>query len=293
EIITGQTFELRPLSVPSAPTGLLATAGNTTLQVGWSPVASTGAGVNYTVSIATALTGPWGNNHTLAGTAYTYSGLTDGTKYFVTVVASNVVGQGPAASPVNATPLGIPYPPISVTAVGASNTTLNVSWAAPTSTGGAPVTNYTLKWSLATSSIWTSVSEGTSLATTITGLKPVTNYTVFVVAWNKVGSSNASAKVTAETKATHVVHPPASSGSSSSNNLLLYVILGVIIAAVLAAVALMMMRRKKPATAGIAPYPGPSGPVPPAPSSPPQPPAGSGASPWTEDSGPSPPPGAQ
>jgi DNA-binding beta-propeller fold protein YncE len=289
QIISGETVTLSPLSVPSAPTGLAASAGNATLLLHWSPVLSAGASVNYTVSLATSASGPWGNNHTLAATTYTYSGLTDGTKYFVTVSASNLVGLGPASPAVNATPLGIPYPPVSVTATGASNSSINVSWAAPASTGGSAVTNYTLKWALAGSVSWTSVSEGTVLATSITGLKPLTNYTVFVLAWNKVGGSNASAKATAETKASP---PPSKSttSSGSNNNLLYYVIAGVVIAAILAAVAIAVMRRKKP-SGGVQPYQsGPPAP-PPAGPTPPSPPGG--ATPWTEESGPSPPPGAR
>ncbi|MCI4318978.1 MAG: fibronectin type III domain-containing protein [Thermoplasmata archaeon] len=288
QIVTGVTVKLTPLSAPSVPTGLSASAGNTTLLLGWAPVASGGSGVNYTVSLATSLSGPWGNNHTLAGTTYTYSGLTDGTTYFVTVTASNLVGVGPTSAAVNATPLGVPYPPVSVVATGASNASINVSWVAPASTGGSPVTNYTLKWALAGSASWTSVSEGTALAATVSGLHPVSNYTVFVVAWNKVGGSNASAKATAETKATPPA-PPSKSTSSSGNNLLYYLIAGVVVAAVIAALALLMMRRKRPS--GVQPYqPGPAATTPGGPSPPPPPP---GATPWAEEANPAPPPGVR
>jgi YVTN family beta-propeller protein len=290
-VFTGETFELRTLAAPSAPTEVGATSGNSTVKAQWTAPPTTGLAIsNYTVSLATSASGPWGNNQTVTATNYTYSGLSDGTRYFISVTATTLAGTGPRSLTANATPLGVPFPPTSVAAVAGNSTTLNVSWAAPASTQGASIVNYTLKWTVAGGLTWASVSEGTVLKAVLTGLHSSTNYTVIVVAWNSVGSSNPSTQSTAATKVAPVVIPPHThTNASGTSNLLLYVALGIVLLAVIAAVAVLMMRRKKPTT--VAAAPGPSGPTPPGPVSP-SPPGSIPPSPWAEDSGPAPPPGA-
>ncbi|MCI4318977.1 MAG: fibronectin type III domain-containing protein [Thermoplasmata archaeon] len=286
----GSMFELQALASPSAPTGVTATAGNTTLKASWTPPSSAVPITGFTVSLGTSATGPWGQNQSVTTTNYTYSGLTDGTKYFVVITATTVAGTSPASASANGTPLGVPFPPTAVAAVTGNSTQINVSWAAPSSTQGSAVVNYTLKWTIAGGATWTSVSEGTALSAVLSGLHPSTNFTVEVVAWNSVGASHTSAPSTAATKA--APSHSSSSGSGGSNNLLYYVIAGVVIAALLAAVAIAMMRRKKP-SGGVTPYsPGPSS-APPTGTAPPASPPPGAAQAWTEDSGASPPPGAR
>ncbi|MCI4351299.1 MAG: fibronectin type III domain-containing protein [Thermoplasmata archaeon] len=241
----GQTFELRELTAPAAPTSLTATAGNGTIQAQWSAPPTIGVAIsNYTVALATAAAGPWGSPHDVTATNYTYTGLTDGTRYFVTVTATTVVGTSPHSAVANATPLGVPFPPTAVLAIGVSSTSINVTWAPPATTEGAPVGFYSLKWAVAGSLAWTTIREGAVLATLITGLSPSTNYTVIVIASNSVGASNPSTQSTAATQPSPAVHhPPASSAFTSSSNLLLYLIVGIAIAAV--ALAFVKMRGKK------------------------------------------------
>ncbi|BCT76545.1 hypothetical protein SCMU_23870 [Sinomonas cyclohexanicum] len=91
-------------SAPAAPTGVTATAGNTSAIVGWTAPANGGAPItSYTVT-------PWTGGTALAPTTVTgspapttatVSGLANGTPYTFTVTAANVAGTSPASAPSN------------------------------------------------------------------------------------------------------------------------------------------------------------------------------------------------
>jgi chitodextrinase len=85
----------------------------------------------------------------------------------------------------------IPTAPQSFTATAASSTSINLSWAAPASNGGAAITGYTLKNGA------TTVYTGTGTSITQTGLTPGTAYSYTVLATNSVGNGpTASASAT-------------------------------------------------------------------------------------------------
>ena len=81
---------------------------------------------------------------TVTSPRHQISGLTEGAEYTVKIVAVNAVGSGPAAeaSAVVAEPPGTPRSP----AVVAHNTTLEVSWEAPSEAGGSAITEYHVLW---------------------------------------------------------------------------------------------------------------------------------------------------
>ncbi len=91
-------------TAPSAPTGLVATAGNGTVALTWT--ASAGA-TSYSIYRGTA---PGGEGATPVGTAtsnsFTDPGLTNGTTYYYKVTASNSAGTSAQSSEVPATPTG-------------------------------------------------------------------------------------------------------------------------------------------------------------------------------------------
>ncbi len=87
-----------PATLPGAPTAVTASPGNTQATVTWTAPASNGGSAitGYTVTAA-----PGGQTASVAGgtTTATVTGLTNGTAYAFTVMATNAVGTGPGSSP--------------------------------------------------------------------------------------------------------------------------------------------------------------------------------------------------
>lgn len=96
-------------TVPDAPTGVTATAGDAQLTASWTPPVDDG-GSPITGYTATAT--PGGQTCTSVGTSCTISGLANGTPHTVSVVATNAIGTGPASGASSAvTPQAPPAPP--------------------------------------------------------------------------------------------------------------------------------------------------------------------------------------
>ncbi len=123
--------------VPSAPTGVTATAGNAQVALAWT--ASSGA-TSYNVYRGTA-SGGESTTATATGittTSYTNTGLTNGTKYYYTVKALNSSGTSAASSEVSATPAAATMV-IGINAGGAATGT----WVADTDYNGGTETTVT------------------------------------------------------------------------------------------------------------------------------------------------------
>lgn len=90
-----------PATVPSAPRAVTATGGDESVRLTWTPPSSNGGATvqEYVVSGS-----PGGISETVAGTAVTIPGLTNGTAYTFTVKARNAVGLSTASAAVSATP---------------------------------------------------------------------------------------------------------------------------------------------------------------------------------------------
>ena len=105
---------------PGAPTGVTATAGDTTAVVSWTAPASLGTGT-FTGYTATAQ--PGGASCSTTTTGCTITGLTDGTTYSVTVVTRTTDGNSAPSPAVSVTPSACLTSPYSV-AVAADSPTL-------------------------------------------------------------------------------------------------------------------------------------------------------------------------
>ncbi|MDA3015308.1 MAG: fibronectin type III domain-containing protein, partial [Actinomycetota bacterium] len=75
---------------------------------------------------------------------------------------------------------------------------VSLTWTAPTSDGGATITDYIVEYSSNSGSNWTTFADGTSASTraTVTGLTDGTEYTFRVSAVNSAGTGTASATET-------------------------------------------------------------------------------------------------
>jgi hypothetical protein len=147
----------------------------------------------------------------------TITGVTLGTSYYVTVALASQPGWlGAISAPYGPTTVfaaTVPGAPISVVAT-AGNTTAYVTWSAPSSNGGSPITGYTV-----TSSPGGLICTTTDATTcTVTGLTTGTSYTFTVTATNAVGTGPASAPSNAVTTATVPGVPTGLSASGANGS---------------------------------------------------------------------------
>jgi len=192
-------------TAPPAPTGLTATAGNAQVALGWT--ASSGA-TSYNVYRGTAAGGESATAVAtgITTTAYTNTGLTNGTHYYFTVKAINANGTSGASNEANATPAAaIPPAPTGLTAT-AGNAQVALGW---TASSGA--TSYNVyRGTAAGGESATAVATGvTGTSYTNTGLTNGTHYYFTVKAVNASGTSGASNEANAT---------PAAGGSALSIN---------------------------------------------------------------------------
>src|SRR5580658_5600181 len=190
---------------PSAPTGLVATAGNAQVSFTWN--VSAGA-TGYYVKRATVSGGPFTQIAVPSTTSYTDTGLTNGTAYYYVVSAYNSAGQSANSSQVSATPGAPLTPPAAPTGLQATggNAQVSLTWTAST---GA--TSYHVKRSTTNGGPYTQVAAPTAASDIDTGLTNGTTYYYVVSALNAAGESANSPQVSA-TPAAPATPPAAPTG---------------------------------------------------------------------------------
>ena len=202
-------------TVPGAPTGVQGAPRDKAVALSWTAPASDGGsaitGYQITPYIGGAAQTPVLTNS--AQTSYTVSGLTDGTGYTFTVAAINAAGTGPessasaAATPAAPTTPGAPSGLQGTAADGA----VNLSWTAPGSDGGAPITGYRITPYIGGVAQTPLMTGSTATSLNVSGLTNGTGYTFTVAAINSVGTgpdSGPSSSITpaaATTKYSNVV----------------------------------------------------------------------------------------
>ena len=195
-----------PRAVPAAPRWLvpavapIARVGSGQVRLLWLPPSSTGGSAVTDYVIQRSANGRSGwvtiNDGARSTTGYTVTGLTNGTRYYFRVLATNVVGTGSASNVVSAIPRTVPTAPGGLLATPRSRS-VTLAWNAPTSTGGSAVTDYVIQRS--TNGVtWTTVVDGVSTARayTVTGLSSGVTYRFRVAARNGAGMSSYSVVVT-------------------------------------------------------------------------------------------------
>jgi fibronectin type 3 domain-containing protein len=178
-------------SVPGVPAAVVATAGNVQVVLGWS--ASTGA-TGYVVKRGTVSGGPYAQVGAPAATSFSDTGLTNGTKYFYVVEASDSAGMSANSAEVNATPVApvtAPAAPTGVVAT-AGNAQVVLNWSATTS-----ATGYVVKRGTVSGGPYTQIATPSATSYTDAGRTNGTKYFYVVDASNSAGVSANSAEVNA------------------------------------------------------------------------------------------------
>ena len=178
--------------MPGAPTIGAATPGNTQATIAFTAPASNGGSAitGYTVTCTAGAT-----TATATGPAspLTVTGLTNGTAYTCSVVATNIAGNSAASGTVTVTPATVPGAPV-IGTVTPGIGLATVAFAPPASNGGAAITSYVATCTSPTSSHTVSAT-GTSSPITVAGLLGGVSYLCSVVAINSAGTSASSATV--------------------------------------------------------------------------------------------------
>ncbi len=178
---------------PGAPRSLSASPGDGAMRLSWTAPADNGSSnlTGYAL-----YRGSSASNMSILvtigmATNYTDAGLVNGVRYYYGLRAITNLSRGSLSAAVNGTPVGIPTPPLNVTA-SPGDGSVRLAWSPPASNGTAPLVNY-------------SVYRGTSLPsmTFLRNLSVVSNFTdsnvsngasyyYAITAWNSLWEGNRS-----------------------------------------------------------------------------------------------------
>jgi hypothetical protein len=188
-----------PRTVPTAPLTVTATRGTGQAHVSWAAPLSNGGNaiVGYTVTSS-----PGGKTCTSAGVSCWVTGLTNGTAYTFTVMATNNAGTGvasTASAPVTPSAVVVrPTATVTPLALYRSTTTVTVNWGAIP--GSAPVTNFDVRYRVApwngTFGSWITGLAATTTTVGTLAATPGNTYCFVVIAHASDGGTSAA---TAET----------------------------------------------------------------------------------------------
>jgi fibronectin type 3 domain-containing protein len=210
-------LKLVPALVPTAPVSASATPANGSVKLTWvAPSNNGGAAIDtYQVQRKTSSAGPWTNLASVSGLSYTAGGLTNGTTYHFRVRAHNLAGWGPFSTVVSAVPRTVPTAPQTPTAQ-PGNASVQLSWTAPSSNGGAAIVNYHVQRATGSAGPWATIDFPTTASDTAIYLVNGTKYYFRVRAQNAAGWGPWSTTVSAtpRTAPTAPSSPKATPGSN-------------------------------------------------------------------------------
>jgi HD domain/Fibronectin type III domain len=212
-----------PATAAGAPTGVSGTSGDGQVTLSWTAPASDGGSpvTGYVVTPSIGGVAQTPATFTSTATTQAVTGLTDGTAYTFTVAAINGVGTGPDSAPsaavIPATEAGAPTGVSGISGDGQ----VTLSWTAPASDGGSPVTGYVVTPSIAGVAQIPVAFSSAATTQTVTGLTNGTAYTFAVATLNGVGTGPDSAPSGAVTPATLAAAPTGVSGISGNGQVTL------------------------------------------------------------------------
>ncbi len=186
-----------PATFPEAPGGPTLKARDRSIDVSWTAPGDGGSPITgYTVQwradgeqFDDADRQPVGGRTT----RHRIGSLTNGTEYFVRVLATNAVGDGPWTAEQSAVPATPPGALRSFT-LQPGDGSLTAAWQAPASDGGSPITGYTVQWRADGEQFDDADRQATAVTTSheVTGLTNGTGYWVRVWAGNAAGAGPAT-----------------------------------------------------------------------------------------------------
>jgi hypothetical protein len=187
-----------PFEFPGAPTNMAIQSGDGYIYVSWAAPASEGSSsiVDYIVYRGTAsetetFLAEIGNvlfyNDTL---------VTNGVTYYYYVIARNNEGDGPHGDEVSAMPLTIPGMATDVAAE-KGDTFVDLSWDAPASDGGSPITNYRIYRGTTSGALTLLVEVGDILTYNDTTVSNGVTYFYTITCVNAVGESPQTTEIIA------------------------------------------------------------------------------------------------
>ena len=180
---------------PGAPGSVAATAGLGQATVTWTAPTSGGTVEGYKVTPYVGTTAQSAVMVPAGTTSKTISGLTGGTTYTFVVTAINEGGatESAASNPVTPTGAVVSGAPTGVSA-NAAPVSATVSWTAPSSDGGSPITGYKVTPYLGGVAKPQVSAPAGSTSATVSGLTAGSSYTFTVLAVNSVGNGPESAQ---------------------------------------------------------------------------------------------------
>ena len=218
------TTTVTPATVPGTPSNVMASVDNAQSSVSFMAPADGGSLISgYTVTAHPDGVSGTAQDKSASGSAspIVVTGLTNGTLYDISVVATNGVGAGPAGT-TTVTPATVPGAP-TLTSVSPGDGQAQVSWTNATNDGGSTVIGYVV----------TAHAQGTTGATgdvvakptagspyTLTGLTNGTSYDVTVAETNARGTGAASAamSVTPQAPSQSQPSPPPTQDQQTISN---------------------------------------------------------------------------
>ncbi len=188
------SIPITPATVPNAPLNVNATRGNGEAFVSWQAPSNGGSAItNYTIEVYDGDTLTFISSREIADvTSYTYTELTNGSIYVFKVKAKNVIEYGELSEPSNqVTPATVPGAPAKPTGT-RGDTQINVSWSAPTDTGGNAIQQYRVRAFVEETNVITAFVNAPTTSFLFTDLTNGTSYTFTVEATTEINYGPAS-----------------------------------------------------------------------------------------------------
>ncbi|MGY1593103.1 S8 family serine peptidase [Geodermatophilus sp. SYSU D00708] len=192
---SARSAAVTPRTAPAAPAIGQPAPGNAAVTVRWTAPRDTGGAVvtGYSVRVhrgdSVFKTVP----ARAGSTSLSVTGLANGTGYRFSVAAVNAAGTGRwSATSATVTPRTVAGAP-TIGRPSAGNAAATVRWVAPTATGGAAVTGYTVRVYRGTTVVKTATARAGTTSLVVTGLTNGTGYRFTVAAVNAAGTGRWSA----------------------------------------------------------------------------------------------------